>query len=348
MQILKDFVQLKYDVEADQQALEDADTRILRSVSSNMQLKHLQDKPDENSKILSMMHEVESMLNEDASGLVKMSFIAALMAISSFLPANALTKNLNKAKQSSQHLTVNSPAAKKAIAASAVDNQMVGPMSKTNVVNAVARCLWAEGRGQKEGTEGRKAIASVIVNRTGNKPEYIIDVIKQPAAFSYTAGYTGGWTDSTYQWFLPYKAIAGNPGNKAIWDECNQLALQIVDGKFKSTIGNYNAYMNKDTAEKKNVESWGKKCQRKIGSHHFGYLKDRDPQYVVPGTYTTWKKMNKKRTPVTAVKTVVVKSGDTLSKIAKDNNVTLAKLLQLNNGIKDPNAISIGQKIRVA
>ena len=58
--------------------------------------------------------------------------------------------------------------------------------------------------------------------------------------------------------------------------------------------------------------------------------------------------MNKKRTPVTAVKTVVVKSGDTLSKIAKDNNVTLAKLLQLNNGIKDPNAISIGQKIRVA
>lgn len=87
-----------------------------------MQLKHLQDKPDENSKILSMMHEVESMLNEDASGLVKMSFIAALMAISSFLPANALTKNLNKAKQSSQHLTVNSPAAKKAIAASAVDN----------------------------------------------------------------------------------------------------------------------------------------------------------------------------------------------------------------------------------
>lgn len=45
---------------------------------------------------------------------------------------------------------------------------------------------------------------------------------------------------------------------------------------------------------------------------------------------------------------VVVKAGQTLSKIAKDNNLTLAKLLELNKDIKNPNAISIGQKIRVA
>lgn len=44
--------------------------------------------------------------------------------------------------------------------------------------------------------------------------------------------------------------------------------------------------MNKETAEKKNVESWGKKCTLKVGSHHFGYLADRDPKYVIPGTFT--------------------------------------------------------------
>jgi len=46
-----------------------------------------------------MMQEVDSMLDESTSSMVKMSFIAALMAISSLLPADTLTKTLTKAKQ---------------------------------------------------------------------------------------------------------------------------------------------------------------------------------------------------------------------------------------------------------
>ena len=42
-----------------------------------------------------------------------------------------------------------------------------------------------------------------------------------------------------------------------------------------------------------------------------------------------------------------VKKGDTLSAIAKRNGVTVAELLKLNPGIKDPNKIYVGQKIRV-
>jgi len=53
-----------------------------------------------------------------------------------------------------------------------------------------------------------------------------------------------------------------------------------------------NSYMNKKTASKKNVDSWGKKCTLKIGKHHFGYLPEHDPKYVVPGTMTTWKSIN--------------------------------------------------------
>ena len=360
--IMKDMIQL-YDTKNTGAKLSQSYivSQILASVKENMSLKHLQDTEDENDKkFLRMIHEAD-LLEEGVGALVKLSFIASLMAISSFLPASALTKNLSHAKKQNSHLTVNSPDTKKAIAASAIDNQKIGPMSKTNVVNAVARCLWEEGRGKKEGTEGRKAIASVILNRTGNNPEHIIDVIKQPAAFSYTAGYNGGWTDSTYQWFLPYKAIAGNESNKAIWDECNQLALQLVNGNFKSTIGNYNAYMNKDTADKKNVESWGKQCQHKIGSHHFGYLRDRDPKYVVPGTYTSqkiaknqknrkdnFKKNAQANSKSKKAKIVVVKSGQTLSQIAKDYKTTVEKILELNDNIKDRDNIITGQKIRVA
>ena len=45
--------------------------------------------------------------------------------------------------------------------------------------------------------------------------------------------------------------------------------------------------------------------------------------------------------------TYVVKPGDTLSKIAKANGVTLAQLLQANPQIKDPNKIRVGQSINV-
>lgn len=45
---------------------------------------------------------------------------------------------------------------------------------------------------------------------------------------------------------------------------------------------------------------------------------------------------------------VTVKSGDTLAQIAKNNKTTVQKILELNRQIKDPNKISIGQKIQVA
>lgn len=73
-------------------------------------------------------------------------------------------------------------------------------------------------------------------------------------------------------------------------------------------------------------------------------MKDRDPKYVVPGTFTPVKKANADKN----AKTVVVKAGDTLSKIAKDNKTTVAKLLKLNKDLKNPDAIRIGQKIKIA
>lgn len=49
---------------------------------------------------------------------------------------------------------------------------------------------------------------------------------------------------------------------------------------------------------------------------------------------------------LTTAKYYVVQQGDTLSKIAKDNNTTVNQLVNWNN-IKNPNLIYVGQKIRV-
>lgn len=338
IQIMKDILEL-YDGKNSGERLSQSYIvdQILASVKSNMSLKHLQDSEDQ--QFIQKLKEAEC-LDESVGNLVKVSMVAALMAIPNLLPAASLAKELTKAKHAEKTLTINSQAIKKAIANAAKDNKMIGEMSKANVVNAVAQVLWKEARGEE--TAGRKAVASVILNRADNNPSNIIAVLKEPSAFTCLKGYTGGWTDKTYLWYVPAKAIAGNADNKAIWDECNSIALDLVDKKFKSTVGNKNAYINKETADKKNVDSWGKKCTLKIGKHHFGYLPEHDPKYVKPGTMISWKNINKQNAPIV----VTVKSGDTLGKIARANKTTVSALVKKNN-LKDPNSIKIGQKIMI-
>jgi len=50
-------------------------------------------------------------------------------------------------------------------------------------------------------------------------------------------------------------------------------------------------------------------------------------------------------TPAPTPVTYVIKKGDTLSKIATANGLTLAELMAANPAIKDPNRISEGQQI---
>ena len=64
---------------------------------------------------------------------------------------------------------------------------------------------------------------------------------------------------------------------------------------------------------------------------HFG---DLNTQLLFSGTNTPW------------TATVEVKSGDTLQRIASTHRTTMEALLKLNR-IKDPNRISLGQKLRV-
>lgn len=296
--------------------------------------------------------------------MIKISTIAAMMAIGSFLPQNALAKELVRAKREAaitkQAFTVNSPIVKQARIKAAADDSMIGSVHKTNVINAVAMVLWKEARGKKEGVAGREAVASVILNRSGNDPAYIIDVIKEQSAFTCVKkDYKGGWTDKTYNYFTPTASELKNAENAEIWKNCADIALKLVNKKFTSTIGNRNSYLNKDTADQEAVDSWGKKCTLKIGSHHFGYLPEHDPKYVKPGTMISWKKIpggNPKAKKAIVAKLAVaakpeyveLKSGDTLGKIAKIHKTTVDELMRLNKGsIKNKNNIKAGMKIRV-
>lgn len=95
-------------------------------------------------------------------------------------------------------------------------------MAATNVINAVAQVLYKEARG--EGLEGLKMVASVIMNRTGNNPDYICDVLKEPKAFSCLNDYDGGWTDATYRWYDPVKQGKCSKDDRRAYNRCVGLA----------------------------------------------------------------------------------------------------------------------------
>lgn len=109
-----------------------------------------------------------------------------------------------------------------------------------------------------------------------------------------------------------------------IWKECVGLALQLFNGTFKSTIGNRNSYMNPDKASQIAKTQWGDKLDLEVGSHKFGYLKEHDPKYVIPGTMTPLPKKDLEKGKYK------IQKGDSLSVIAKRFNMSLKELLEKN------------------
>ena len=75
-----------------------------------------------------------------------------------------------------QQMHANSDAVKAAVA-KATNGKSAAGMNLANIVNAVARTIFAEASG--EGIEGQKAIASVIWNRAGGKCSNLVPVISK-------------------------------------------------------------------------------------------------------------------------------------------------------------------------
>lgn len=157
-------------------------------------------------------------------GLKKNAFImlvAGMMQIPGVMPADVLAAELGDVP--ARQLKANTPQVKAARQKSSADKKQYGGLSATNVINAVAQVLFKEARG--EGDTGLKMVASVIMNRTGNDPNYICDVLKEKKAFSCLNDYTGGWTDTTYVWYDPAKeSKTYSKKERKIYNKCVGLA----------------------------------------------------------------------------------------------------------------------------
>ena len=211
--------------------------------------------------------------------------------------------------------------------------------------NIVARTLYMEAR--SEGEAGIDAVASVILNRTGGKPEKLPIVCFKKYQFSCWNGSTTK-TPTTYKAIIPSSAIKKG-ANRDMWQYCEKTAGKLLNGTFKSTIEKRNAYHTLAV-----TPNWDAAMQDKttIGNHVFGYLPEYDGSII---TTKSNKPVNKPKViakpPVKnsiPTQKYTIKAGDQLGKIALKYGITTNKLLSLNPKYKNnPNLIKIGDKITV-
>jgi murein DD-endopeptidase MepM/ murein hydrolase activator NlpD len=89
---------------------------------------------------------------------------------------------------------------------------------------------------------------------------------------------------------------------------------------------------------------------RKLSSPSYGYGTTIDPVKYLDDYYSKSvpAKTEVKPEKIVSKKTVRVKIGDTLSKIAQENKIEVDAIIKLNPQIKNPNSIQIGQTIKLS
>lgn len=127
-------------------------------------------------------------------------------------------------------------------------------------VGIIAETIWREARG--EGITGRKAVASVIVNRMRERRKIGSAVCLEHEQFSCWNGCVPRFGS------MPWSGKVGLcRTDSTIWNECMVLAREVSSGKFK-VITSANHYYNPSKCS----PSWSRKMRnvRTIGNHRFG------------------------------------------------------------------------------
>ena len=163
-------------------------------------------------------YESEEQVDEGAKEMLTTAALVALLAIKNICPAASLETALKDVPKS--EMRASSTAFKQAVA-KATKGKTYNGMNVTNIINCVARTIYAEAKGEKE--EGQAAVASVIWNRAGGKCANLVDVVLKDKQFSCWNKKKPGRTDKDYTLYVPPEATKEGE-NKDIWNNCVKLA----------------------------------------------------------------------------------------------------------------------------
>ena len=275
--------------------------------------------------------EVDSELNEDFASSAKLMVLAAALAIPGLIPQKALAKEMRDIPR--QELKHNTKAMNDALHRAAIEKKQFGNLSFVNMTNLLATIAYNEAMIDYVKFNDPKcitAILNVISNRAGGDPAKFASVISARDQFYSARHVKGGYDNASYKMYDPRTEGVLSKKMSEAWKKANEQAVLLLKGQLPNVIGNRNMIANKGADNKNDWNAWGKDADLAIGRHTFGYRPEHDG-------YRQAKK---------SAKTYIVKAGDNLTKIAKLNKTTVDALVA-KNGIKDPNKLQIGQKLRV-
>jgi len=204
-----------------------------------------------------------------ASSLGKLAIIASMLAVPGVTNSNAIAAGLKKLPKQEQKLK--SPKVQEVIRSSAENKKVYNGLSYCHLQNLMATIIYNEAAIDYLKYKDEKcliAIANVVQNRAGGDANKFAEVVVKPSQFFSKKAVLGGITDKDYITYYPYG------GSDKTWDKCNEIAKKMIDGTLENIIGERNMIANRSKDNKGAWESWGKRCDLKIGRHTFGYEPD--------------------------------------------------------------------------
>ena len=150
--------------------------------------------------------------------------------------------------------------------------------SKASAINIVARTLWAEAKG--EGETGMRAVASIIWNRAYSNPENLSKICFAPKQFSCWNAVSPltnpEYKSNKYVIKIP-SDVPANKRNLKIWEDCKQIATEMVEGNFSPipALKDANSYARTGKVP------WKMIGNVTIGNHTFGTVSQRFYEYKV-------------------------------------------------------------------
>jgi LysM repeat protein len=252
--------------------------------------------------------------------------------------------------------------------------------SREQQINALARTMFAEGRGEQEA--GMRRVLDSILARSGNDTNNIVGIVSEPFQYSCWNGMKPcDWSPSQFK----VRDASGADKDKTQWDTAVSLATKAVNGEYTPTHtepfyhttdvhpkwsrgktgtvdGNHIFYTNKEingtdsynAVARYNTSQVNDKtllspksilAQRAANRNaKTGTKTTPKPQTAVKQTTSVPKKSTAVQPSNVSNSQYVVQKGDTLSAIAKRNGYTVDDIMKVNKGL-NPDVIKVGQSI---
>lgn len=274
----------------------------------------------------------EEYVSEGFKEFIRNAALASLMTVPTFTSLDATAADsLNdvKATQNSSSESGNVTRVKD------VTNKSYNGLSRDNLKNLIATIAYNETMTDYIKNRDKNVIyafLNLIDNRAGGKLENVAKELKRPGQFySFNKHVPGGViVDSGYKTWTPMNHGNNTRQARVIWNDYLDAVEQYMNGNAPDVIGNRNMLANSKIDSVKSYNSWGKNCDKKIGSQNYGYEKSHDG-------YRRYKTTREDLIHI-------VKPKENLTKIAKQYNTTVDNLVKLNN-LKNSDIIKIGQKL---